>query len=242
MLENGAETYRVENTIEYLCRASDIETIDSFATPTGIFICIETSDQKYYTTLKRVRRRITNLSKIYQVNNVSRKFAEKKMEIEEALTLLEKINTESSSSKLQTIAAAGFSAGFFALLFGGSPWDGIIALGCGALIQYINTVSKFLDNPPIFLLNLLGGAISAAAAVLFAGILNIGSISGIIIGAIMPSVPGIAITNAIRDTIYGDLVSGTARAVEAILVATAIASGVGVVLNTWFLLQGGFTI
>lgn len=44
-------------------------------------------------------------------------------------------------------------------------------------------------------------------------------------------VPGLAITNAIRDTISGDLVSGISRAVEAFLIAIAIAAGTGIVLK-----------
>ena len=49
----------------------------------------------------------------------------------------------------------------------------------------------------------------------------------IIIACIMPLVPGVAITNAIRDTLNGDYVSGAARAVEAFIKALAIALGVG---------------
>ena len=53
----------------------------------------------------------------------------------------------------------------------------------------------------------------------------------LIIGGIMPLLPGLSMTNAIRDTINGDLVSGSARALEALLACVAIAAGVGVVLS-----------
>ena len=46
----------------------------------------------------------------------------------------------------------------------------------------------------------------------------------------MPLLPGLAMTNAIRDTIRGDLISGIARATEALLVASSLAAGVGVVV------------
>jgi uncharacterized membrane protein YjjP (DUF1212 family) len=49
----------------------------------------------------------------------------------------------------------------------------------------------------------------------------------IIIGSIMPLVPGVPITNAIRDTLQGDYNSGTARAVEAFVISLGIAVGVG---------------
>ena len=43
-------------------------------------------------------------------------------------------------------------------------------------------------------------------------------------------VPGLAMTNAVRDTINGDLVSGSSKAIEALLQAVAIAVGVSIVL------------
>lgn len=49
----------------------------------------------------------------------------------------------------------------------------------------------------------------------------------VIIACIMPLVPGVAITNAIRDTLNGDYVSGAARALEAFIKALGIALGVG---------------
>ena len=55
----------------------------------------------------------------------------------------------------------------------------------------------------------------------------------------MPLVPGVAITNAIRDIMAGDFLSGTARVVEAVLIAVAIASGVGPVLRIATIMLGG---
>ena len=52
-------------------------------------------------------------------------------------------------------------------------------------------------------------------------------------------VPGMIITNAIRDTISGDLVSGLTKAAEAILIAVSIAVGTGMVMNIWINHLGG---
>jgi len=43
----------------------------------------------------------------------------------------------------------------------------------------------------------------------------------------MPLVPGVAITNAVYDTLHGDYISGAARMLEAFVTAAAIAIGVG---------------
>ena len=52
----------------------------------------------------------------------------------------------------------------------------------------------------------------------------------------MPLVPGVAITNAVRDTLLGDYISGAARILEAFLIAAAVALGVG----TGMALMGAF--
>ena len=61
----------------------------------------------------------------------------------------------------------------------------------------------------------------------------------VIVSAIMPIVPGVAITNAIRDTLQGDYLSGCARILEAFLKAASIALGVGLGMSLFDMLIGG---
>ena len=65
------------------------------------------------------------------------------------------------------------------------------------------------------------------------------NIDSAIIGSLMLLVPGLAITNAVRDSIGGDLLAGIIRAVEACLIAIAIALGAGVTMSIWIALLGG---
>ena len=58
------------------------------------------------------------------------------------------------------------------------------------------------------------------------------------VGAVLPLLPGLAMTVAIRDTMRGDLVSGVARIAEALLVAACVAVGVGAVLGLWLKIGG----
>jgi uncharacterized membrane protein YjjP (DUF1212 family) len=59
----------------------------------------------------------------------------------------------------------------------------------------------------------------------------------VIIGNIMSLIPGIGLTNALRDLFSGDSIAGLLRAVEVLLTALAIAAG-------YFLITilGGFLI
>ena len=54
----------------------------------------------------------------------------------------------------------------------------------------------------------------------------------------MPLLSGLLVTNAVRDTMYGDLISGVTRAVEALLLAAFTALGVYVGLSL-FAMMGG---
>ncbi|MFQ7474032.1 MAG: threonine/serine exporter family protein, partial [Anaerovoracaceae bacterium] len=60
----------------------------------------------------------------------------------------------------------------------------------------------------------------------------------IIIGSIMLFVPGVAITNSIRDFLSGDMLSGIARMTEAVLTAVSLAAGAGVMLKLWGVIGG----
>ena len=56
-------------------------------------------------------------------------------------------------------------------------------------------------------------------------------IDTIIIGSVMPLVPGLLITNAVRDLMAGSFVSGLSKGAEAFLTAFAIGAGVALVLS-----------
>ena len=61
----------------------------------------------------------------------------------------------------------------------------------------------------------------------------------IVIGAIMPLVPGIALTTSIRDLFNGDYLSGAIHLMDAILTAFCIAVGVGSVITLYQMMIGG---
>ena len=60
-----------------------------------------------------------------------------------------------------------------------------------------------------------------------------------VIGSIMPLIPGVPFTNAIRDIADGDYISGSVRMLDALLVFFCIAMGVGLVFSLFRGLTGG---
>ncbi len=241
MLENGAETYRVEGTIERILAARGISQSQSFVVPTGVFVSV-TYDCQIYTTLERVYRIQMDLMHITKVNDLSRVFVETDLTVEDAVTQLHSIETSDQYGLKTRVLFAGIAGAFMALLFKG----GALEFG-GAFITSV-LVALFMEimnkkELPVFIKSVIGGVAAATFTVLYSWILNCFNINLVtaivIIGAIQQLVPGVALTNAVRDSITGDYVSGISRATEAIIIALGIAFGVGIVLQASYNLLGG---
>lgn len=226
MLQNGAETSRVEDTIRRIATSFQMEYVHSFVTPTGIFITL--NDQ---TKLMRISERFINLNKVSQINDLSRKLALHNHSLEEAIEEVKKIQRQKPPySRGLVMLAAGMAGGSFAYLFGGDLVDVAPGFMAGVVVQ---TVLSIFDSSPQakflaeFLAALLGGAFSVAAVYFGLGV----HLDSIIIGSLMPLVPGVAITNAVRDMLAGDLMAGLARGSEAAITALSVAAGMATILS-----------
>jgi uncharacterized membrane protein YjjP (DUF1212 family) len=204
-------------------------------------VSITNSENKTISLVRRINNRTVNLRKVEMINDLSRKIVTSPISTDEMRKEIEYINNIPPYSQITTTFFAAGSSGFFTLLFGGNYKDFFVAFIIGALINYL---SGYLDKLEVnsFLKNMLGGALAATVALIAASLALVGNMNTIIIGSIMILVPGISITNAIRDTIAGDLVSGVSRSVEALFVAIAIAGGTSIVFKIWVLLFGGSLI
>ena len=152
LLKNGAETYRVEDTMERICNSrSNVYNINSFVTQTGIFLNFEYNNQSY-STLKRVRNVTTNLEKVSKVNDFSRKFVCTKISLDEGLKIVDEINKMKTYSKLQKAIFGATAGAFFTLMFGGSFRDFIASYITSFLVISIMNITNrfkltfFIDN------------------------------------------------------------------------------------------------
>ncbi|MBD3109578.1 threonine/serine exporter family protein [Bacillus sp. AGMB 02131] len=230
LLQNGAETYRVEDTMLRIAAAFGITKCDSFVIPTGIIFSIETgkSDQ---TKLVRVSHRTTDLLKVTQVNRVSRDINEGKLTTADAYALLQEIEAApfSFSLKIQLLAAALASA-CFVIMFNGSWQDFLPALVTGGL-GFLSFLAIHSLVSIKFVSEFLAAVVIGLVSYLFVRLGFGYEIDKIIIGSVMPLVPGLLITNAVRDLMAGHLVSSLSKGAEAFLTALAIGSGIAIVFT-----------
>lgn len=243
MLENGAETYRVEDTIDFILKSRGIEKIESFVIPTAIFIGIDHQGQTF-SYVMRIDPISIDLRKITRINELSRSFVSTDITLERAEKRLEHIKASKSYKPLLKCMYGGLGAGFVTVLFGGGISELILSTVVSSLvIALLDLMGHYKLN--YFIKYVTGGMVAAILAILMteglklSGLPTAPDINIVIIGAIMTMVPGVAITNAVRDSISGDYVSGMSRTTEAIIIALGIAFGVGIVVNAAFGLLGG---
>jgi len=235
VLESGAETYRAEETAQAVCSALGGVEAECYATPTGIILSFFDEDGKVRSIVRRVTSRTMNLERIARVNALSRDLYAGHIDYSGASAEIENIERLQGYPAPILIGAAAMASCFFTLLFGGVWQDGLIGALIGALLSRF---TRRLSNKgiPDFFNNMVGGffvAFACLTAYRFKFIINMDTT---IIGVIMLLVPGMAITNAIRDTIAGDLVAGVSRAAEAFIAAAAISIGAGFAFAIWQLL------
>jgi uncharacterized membrane protein YjjP (DUF1212 family) len=228
MLRSGAETYRIEDTMMRIAAAYGILHSHSYVTPTGIIFSI---DSHYPTKLVRIVDRSTDLQKVAKVNSISRQISRGDLTVKEAFEHLKEIERDDHAYPVWVqIAAASIISGCFLVMFQGVWTDFLPALFAGGIgfscLIYIHRLVEIK-----FFAEFLAALVIGVISVLFVS-LNIGTeLDKIIIGSVMPLVPGLLITNAVRDLMAGHLVSGISKGAEAFLTAFAIGAGVAVVFS-----------
>jgi uncharacterized membrane protein YjjP (DUF1212 family) len=232
ILENGGETYRAEDAVTRISEIHDA-TADCFATLSGIIVSV-TKDDITLSNVIRIKSRTVNLEKVHQINDLARDA--KNYNYNEFMERLRAVDKIPRYSMFLNFIFHCTTAASFALIFGGNAQDffGTLPIG-GAIYLLSYSFSKYELNG-IFV-NTLGGALSAFLAYYFYSIGFIEHTDKAIIGSLMLLVPGLALTNGIRDIIAGDYMTGMARGAEALLVATSLAVGTGVAIS--YIMTGG---
>ena len=242
IMENGGETYRVEDTISRMGHAFGLKDVDSFAIPSGIFISYRKSDGSLETAVKRVRRGPTNLTRVDEVNAVSRLLESDNLSCEDVLEKLEAIAQRPPLvSPWILVLVVAISSGGWAVMFGGGKWDFwdfACGIAAGALIQAFTTLLDQLRMKSL-VSTLAGSFLAALFPMFFHHLTGLGTVEMIVAGTLMPMLPGVAMTNAVQDAMRGDMVSAISHAINALLTAALIAGGALAASWIFSLLMGG---
>ncbi|MCI9423371.1 MAG: GNAT family N-acetyltransferase [Dorea sp.] len=243
LLKNGAEIFRVDETIIRICKRFHLEYVDTFILSHAIFISAENGMEEAYTKVKQVPLSSSHLGIVAEVNELSREIAEGLVSIEEASERLREIDRFPEKRGYFQVLAAGISSGCYGYILGASALESIVAFFIGCILYvWVLTAKKLKLSKMI--VNIVGGVMITTLAIAGYHLPLPGEValSGMIIGSIMPLVPGLAFVNAIRDIADSDFLSGTVRMIDALLVFVYIAVGVGVTLSAYNNMGGGLML
>jgi uncharacterized membrane protein YjjP (DUF1212 family) len=230
MIEGGSEMYRVEDTMKRIAANAGVTDAIIFTTPTGIFCSIRNEP---YTQLRQIQTRDIDMEKVTRVNTLSRRFATGDIDLphlHDALANLDG-NVPYFPMWMQICGAAVVSALLMVVFTQHYDWFDIPLAGITGAVGFV--VAGYIHNlTKIKFVSELTASFALALCALIGVKLGIGrNLDNILIGAVMPLVPGVAITNSIRDLLAGHLLTGIARGMEAILTASAIGFGIAVVIS-----------
>lgn len=224
MLKSGAEVHRVEDSVARMCSAIGAARADVFIITSSIVVTIFDGEQCTYTQTRRIDTIGTDMEKLHRLNNLSRRICNEEMSDLDMSREYEEIVRIRTYPVWLEFMVYGFIGAAFCLFFGGTVLEAPIAFVIGVYLRLVTYLSDKLHMGRIF----CRFVCSFSATALAYSVYRFGGIPTpdyVIIGNIMVLIPGIGLTNALRDLFVGDSIAGLLRFVEAVLTALAIAAG-----------------
>ena len=230
LLNSGAEIFRVEDTLNRMGYACGAVQMNVFVITSSIVITMEFPGEGARTQTRRIRENGGNdFTKLEQLNDLSRHFCNHPVPAAELQREFDKININ-KTKPLWKLLGSILAAGSFAVFFGGTWADALVSAVVGVLICFLQEkITGLFANNIMF--DLACAFLTGVVICITVRIVPCLNLDKIMIGDIMLLIPGIAMTNAIRDMLMGDTISGLMRLIESILWAGSLA--VGFMASIW---------
>lgn len=225
MIMCGAEVHRVEDTLYRICKAFGAKRVDVFIITTSMVVTLHDNCDNPFTQTRRLTSSGTNFDKLAKLNALSRKICSRQNpNVDWIKTELEYIANSRSYPLFIEFIFYAVIAGAFTLFFNGTMMQALVSVFIGLVLRFVVLFSdKFLNNK--LFAKLISSIILTSLAFLALKIKIVASVDEIIIGNIMLIIPGVGLTNSLRDLFTGDSMAGTLRLIEALITALAIALG-----------------
>ncbi len=249
ILKSGGEISRAEETVSRICFAYGATTVDVIAILSTIIVTADFSGKSITSNRRLMEFGSNNLGRLAKFNNLSRQICEEKPSRAECLKRMSDIMAQTDVRLVRYLFGGMFTSIGFAVFFGdfsngvtaelvgrlalSGIISGILALLLGLIIRGLAT-TKTTNLVSKFIVCFIGGVL----ALLVGKIIPICDVNAIMIGNIMNVVPGVAMTNAFRDMLGGDIMSGVFRLCSTLIEGVAIAAGYAVAI----LMMGGIMI
>lgn len=226
ILKYGGEISRVEDTVHRIGLAYGMDAVHVFAISSSIVVTM-VKDGNALTQTRRVNTLDTNLDRVEQFNALSREICKTRLSYQALSEKIDKILQRPLYPFWVSVLAYSIVGGAFAFFFGSGIKESIVAFFAAFVLRYVMLIADKL-NAPLFFANAAGGAVTVVLTKLSSFIFTDLNVQTATISVLMLLVPGVLLTNCIRDFVSTDYTAGLSKIVEAIFIASAIALGVGV--------------
>ena len=224
MLISGGEVYRVEDCIRRICNAYGAVNVDVLTITSSILLTVEFPGEPRITQTRRIEGFLTDLERVDQLNALSRLMCREKLDYETFRSKFDRITEKKRYSHKMEALAYALIAAAFTVFFGGSWQDALISAIIGVFLKGTVYLASAVNFNRV-LSNLIASFVMSVLAFCAVRTGLAKSAEMIVIGNIMLLIPGVLLTNSIRDMITGDTITGLLRFAEAIIFALAIAAG-----------------
>ena len=226
---SGAEIYRVEETANRLLSAYGVPG-DAFAIPSCLIVTVHPDDGPPHTRMRRILSPARDIDAIERFSALSRRICAETPPLDEARQMVRALRRSLRHYALPVLYGGYYlSAAAFALFFGGTLLDALLAglcgVLCGALLRFLSrlAVNDFFKNiVAAFSIGVVSQTLTHLGVIRYA--------DATAIGALMLLVPGLSFTDSMRDIIHGDTLSGLNRLAQSVLTAVSLLLGTGAAL------------
>lgn len=222
-LAAGGPTSRIEELLDTAGRSRKVH-LETFATPTGIFVSGYNQFQTTpITLLGRIQNSSTDLSELIRIESIIDTFNKNELSVNEAMVAVNQPRLPIAETWVQMTSRLGlFVLGFAASFVIYGHW--MAALGSGLLCASVGIMSSllvhkwgwsgiFMDFVGAFLALVVSGFVSYALDY---------PADSLAIGTLILIVPGLSLTTSISELAEQNFVSGTAKMMKAILILLAM--------------------
>jgi len=231
LMAGGAEIYRVEESVFRLLSSYGLEGIEVFAIPNCLIVSITTPLEHPVTRMRRISGHGTDIELLERCNDLCRRLCQETPPPEVAQAQLAALLPQYRRYSRQKALAGYFLVpACFTPLYGGGIRDGICAGLAGFALGLCLLYGQKLIGGNRFFRTAICSAIGSLLALLLVQVGLGQNLDTITISVLMLLVPGMALTNAMREIMAGDVISSISRTAEAILTGTAIALGTVIAL------------
>lgn len=224
MLVCGSEITRVEDTITRMGMAYGAVDMNVFVITSCIIITMSTPGGEMTQTRRVLVAGGTDFVKLEKFNDLSRRCCAGKVDAADLSQEVAQIDAL-EPSRWRLYVGSVLAAGGFAVFFGGSLLDGAVAAFFALLICALQEKLLPISMNQLSFNLICSVIVGVLTGILCTKVLPVLHMDKIMIGYIMLLIPGLAMTNAVRNVLVGNTISGIMRLIEAVLWATALALG-----------------